>query len=500
MPIQVICTMTKRDDDLQIDFSGTSPQLDNDYNSTLPSTTAHVALALTNTLFWDVPWSDGKMRPVKVSVPEGSVLNCKFPAACGFAPWVGGMLVASVCENVAKMLFAAGRYQDVNASWYGIWYAGGPGYIPAGTNRQGIPTAQGIYDIHGGGLGATPTRDGVNTGGHMNIPSGGISDIERTEMQYPLLYFARNHNKDGSGFGKFRGGLGSYKIFMVYGSQNFSIDYKPYGGIPQGAFGLFGGYPVGSGGLRALFRTDAGFPGRLKAGDYPSQYKEITDQAWGAIYLPEGTPDRVFLPETTLLTDFVQSGGGYGDPLERNPETVERDFRIGATSIETARQVYGVVLDPSTRSADEAKTEACRKEIREKRVQEGQALSPALARTERGQAREAVLRIHEYLEVARDGNEHWIRCIRCGYLFCSAAENYKKYTLRRVVTLDQVAQLPLPSGEPYMGHYHEYICPSCATLLQVDSFCPILGGEEDLWDIRIDLKKLAGKESRNARS
>jgi hypothetical protein len=46
-----------------------------------------------------------------------------------------------------------------------------------------------------------------------------------------------------------------------------------------------------------------------------------------------------------------------------------------------------------------------------------------------------------------------------------------------------------------MGRYHEYICPSCATLLQVDIFCPILGGEEDLWDIRIDLKKLAGKKS-----
>jgi N-methylhydantoinase B len=499
-PIQVICTMTKRDDDLQLDFSGTSPQLDNDYNSTLPSTTAHVALALTNTLFWDVPWSDGKMRPVKVSVPEGSLLNCKFPAACGFAPWVGGMLVASVCENVGKMLFAAGRYQDVNASWYGIWYAGGPGYIPAGTNRQGIPTAQGIYDIHGGGLGATPARDGVNTGGHMNIPSGGISDIERTEMQYPLLYFARNHNKDGSGFGKFRGGLGSYKIFIVYGSRDFSVDYKPYGGIPQGAFGLFGGYPVGSGGLRALFLTDAGFPSRLKAGDYPSQYKEITDQAWGAIYLPEGAPDRVFLPEMALLTDFVQSGGGYGDPLERNPETVARDFRIGATSIEMARQVYGVVLDPSTLSAEGEKTDAYRKEIRERRVQEGQHLSPALARPEKGQARETVLRIHEYLEVARDDNKHWIRCIRCGYLFCSAEENYKKYSLRRVVTFDQVALLPLPSGEPYMGRYHEYICPSCATLLQVDIFCPILGGEEDLWDIRIDLKKLAGKESGNEHS
>ena len=104
------------------------------------------------------------------------------------------MLVAAVCENVAKMLFAAGRYDDINASSYGIWYEGGPGYIPAGTNRDGIRTAMGIYDIHGSGLGATPLRDGVNTGGHMNIPSGGISDVERIEMQYPFLYFSRNHN------------------------------------------------------------------------------------------------------------------------------------------------------------------------------------------------------------------------------------------------------------------------------------------------------------------
>ncbi|MCZ6906619.1 MAG: hypothetical protein O7G28_04980, partial [Deltaproteobacteria bacterium] len=60
------------------------------------------------------------------------------------------------------------------------------------------------------------------------------------------------------------------------------------------------------------------------------------------------------------------------------------------------------------------------------------------------------------------------------------------YSLRRVVGLEQVELRPIPSGEPYLGHYHEYICPGCATLLQVDVFCPGLGGEEDLWDIRVD--------------
>ncbi|MCZ6547399.1 MAG: hydantoinase B/oxoprolinase family protein [Deltaproteobacteria bacterium] len=485
-PIQVVCTMSKQGEELHIDFSGTSPQLNNDHNCTLPGAKAHLGVALTNTLFWDVPWSDGKYVPVKLSVPEGTVLNCNYPAACGFAPWVGGMLVAAVCENVAKMLFAAGRYDDINASSYGIWYEGGPGYIPAGTNRDGIRTAMGIYDIHGSGLGATPLRDGVNTGGHMNIPSGGISDVERIEMQYPFLYFSRNHNMDGSGFGKFRGGLGSFRIYTIYGSKDFSTNYKPYGGIPQGSFGLFGGHPCGSGGSRAIFTTSRDFTDRMNSGDYPTQPSEITTGGWGEIYLPDGAPERVSLPEMTLMTDFVPSGGGYGDPLDRTPEMVARDVRTGITSMEIAQRVYGVIMDSKNHSWDLAKTETRRREIRENRLREGKPLSGSGNSEGRDRAWETVLRVHEYLEIARDGNDTVIRCLRCGYLFCDPEANYKKYSLRRVVGLEQVELRPIPSGEPYLGHYHEYICPGCATLLQVDVFCPGLGGEEDLWDIRVD--------------
>ena len=488
VPLQVVCSMTKRGDGLYFDFTGTSAQLDNDYNSTLPSTTAHIALALTNTLFWDVPWSDGKMRMIRISVPEGSVLNCKFPAACGFAPWVGQILVSSVCESVAKMLYAAGRYEDVNASWFSLWYAGGPGYLYAGHNREGIRTAQGIYDIHGGGLGASPLRDGVNTGGHMNIPSGGISDVERIEMQYPLLYFTRNHNRDGSGFGKFRGGLGSYRIFLVYGSKDFSVDYKPYGAIPQGGFGLFGGHPVGSGGLRAIFLTDGDIKERLRSGEYPTNIDEITDNAWGTLYIPEGSPERVSLPEYALISDFVQGGGGYGDPLDRDPALVQRDVIIGATSSEAARRIYGVILNPKTLSVDAAKTAARRNEIRQTRLSGVIEHSVRQSPEPGTRTWKRVLKIHEYLEIARDG-DLVIRCARCDHLFCSPEENYKKFCLKRVVPLAEVALRPFPTGAVYLGRYHEYICPGCATLFQVDIFCPELGGEEDFWDTRINLAK-----------
>jgi len=484
-PLQVICTMGKRRDELHVDFSGTSPELPNDINSTLPSTLAHVTIALTNTLFWDVPWSDGKMRPVRVTVPRGSVLNCGYPAACGFAPWVGQVLVSALCECISKMLFAAGRYEDVNASWFSLWYAGGPGYLYGGHNREGIRTAQGIYDIHGGGLGASPARDGVDTGGHMNIPSGGISDVERIEMQYPFLYFTRNHNRDGSGYGKYRGGLGSYRIFMIYGSQDFSADYKPYGGIPQGCFGLFGGYPVGSGGLRAIFHTGPDFADRIRRGEYVTDIDDIESKNWGNIDLPEGSPERVGVPEFGLVADYVAGGGGFGDPLERDPRAVVRDLRTGATSPEVARDIYGVFVDRATLSLDPAKTDARRREIRQQRI--GRGRPPAAPAPHRGDGREwkRILRIHEYLEIARHGGEARYRCIPCGYLFCAPDENYKKYCVRRIVALDEFAQRPLPTRGPYLGHIQEYVCPGCATLLQVDVYCPSLGGDEDLWDIQI---------------
>ena len=487
VPLQIVCTMTKRGDELEVDFSGTSPQMANDVNSTLPSTRAHLGVALTNTLFWDVPWSDGKFVPVKLSVPEGSVLNCRFPAACAAAPVVGGILVAAVCEAAAKMLYAAGRYEDVTATWYGMWYEGGPGYIPAGHNREGIRTAMGIYDIHGSGLGATPYRDGVNTGGHMNIPSGGISDVERVEMQYPMFYFTRNQNKDGSGFGKYRGGLGSFRILAVYGSTDFSVDFKPYGAIPQGSFGLFGGHPVGCGGLRAIFLTGPDFIDRIRAGNYPTRPDEVTGEDWGKVYIPEGAPGRVSLPEFTLICDYVASGGGFGDPLDRKLEAVTHDVKTGATSPEMARRIYGVVINPEASAVDIPRTEALRREIHERRFREGKLLSPSTRPKDEGEGWKRQIKIHEYLEIAQNGSERFIRCIRCGYLFCHPEENYKKYSLKRIVDLDQAAVRPLPSQEPYLGRYHEYICPGCGTLLQVDVFCPVLGGEEDLWDLRIDL-------------
>jgi N-methylhydantoinase B len=481
--------MTKQGDELHFDLTGTSPQTDTDHNSTLPSTIAHLALALTNTLFWDVPWSDGKMRPVKISVPEGSILNCRYPAACGAAPRVGNVLVSTVCECVSKMLYASGRLDDVMASTTGnVAYAGGPGYFYGGHTRDGVPVAQGIYDIHGAGMGAAVHRDGVNTGGHMNIPSAGISDVERIEMQYPFLYFNRAHNRDGSGLGKYRGGLGSYRIYFIYGSQDCSADYKPYGGIAQGGFGLFGGYPTGKSSLRYMVQAGLELLDRVRQGEYPDR-EGMRDGAWGPVVHPQGVPERASLPEGSLLIDYVAGGGGFGDPLERDPESVLRDYGRGWVSRETSEKMHGVVFGREEKTVDSASTERERKRIREARSTGAKPTSGKTASIS-GSSRDGwrpVLRFHDALEIAANASTHAIRCVRCGHVFCGTDENYKLYALHRVIDLNDFMPDPLPSGEPYTGEYHEYFCPGCATQLQVDLFCPMLGGDPILWDIRIRL-------------
>jgi N-methylhydantoinase B len=490
---QLVCKMTKQGDELNFDLSGTSSQTDTDHNSTLPSTTAHIALALTNTLFWDVPWSDGKMRPVKINVPEGSILNCRYPAACGAAPRVGNVLVSTICECVSKILYASGRFDDVNASTTGnLAYVGGPGYFYGGHTREGVPVAQGIYDIHGAGMGAAPHRDGVNTGGHMNIPSAGISDIERIEMQYPFLYFARAHDGDGSGFGQYRGGLGSYRIYFIYGSQDCSADYKPYGGIAQGGFGLFGAYPTGRSTPRYLVLAGLELLDRVRQGEYPDR-QGMRDGKWGTVHHPQGVPERASLPEGSLLIDYVAGGGGFGDFLERDPELVLRDYGRGWVSRETVGKMYGVVFDREGKAIDAGSTEQERKRIRGVRYEKGKPHSGKTTSLEGETANgwRSIIRFHAVLEIATNGRTYSIRCTRCGHLFCRAEENYKLYALHQVIDLNDFMPDPLPSGEPYIGEYHEYYCPGCSTQLQVDLYCPMLGGEPILWDTRIHLDSLA---------
>jgi hypothetical protein len=289
---------------------------------------------------------------------------------------------------------------------------------------------------------------------------------------------------DGSGFGRYRGGLGSYRIYLIYGSQDCSVDYKPYGGVAQGGFGLFGGYPTGLSANRIVVQAGLEMLERLKNGEYPdTQTMRAGD--WGPIYLPQGVPERIPLPEGSLVVDYVAGGGGFGDPLDREPQAVEQDCRRGWATRETAEKIYGVVMNPDGKTVDLPATEARRREIREERLRDGRVSGNASIETGFGDGWRSVLRFHAGLEIAASGRKRIIRCSRCGHVLCHARESYKVHALHRAVDLNDFMPHALPSGEPFSGEFQFYFCPGCAAQLQVDLFCPLAGGDAVLWDARI---------------
>jgi N-methylhydantoinase B/acetone carboxylase, alpha subunit len=304
-------------------------------------------------------------------------------------------------------------------------------------------------------------------------------------MQYPFLYFTRNHQTDGGGFGKRQGGAGTYRIYMIYGSQDVSVDYKPYGGVPEFAFGLFGGYPVGYGADRVMFEGATGLAERLKREPYPVTVAAVGDEGWGEARIPDGAPPRVPVPEGSILTDFVFSGGGFGDPLQRDPAAVAADLRHGLVSQRTADLVYGVVLADDG-SVDKGETDGRREAIRAERRAGAQSASPF---TESKQDWRHVLSFHEYLDLVRSGSTFAVRCRCCGHLLCAGDQNYKEHALRRTRDLEQFSGKRLPSGGAYQAVYEEYACPGCATLLAVDVVLPNLTDGGPLWDIRLDLEQ-----------
>jgi N-methylhydantoinase B len=489
--LRIVCTMTKTGDAIAFDYDGTSEQNEDSTNSTYVGSRGQLFVALTSQLFWNIPWNGGMLKPTSLKIPEGTVLNCRYPAACGGAPGIGSVLTAAASACIAKMLYAAGLEEDVNASWYGsgsgggTFNTGGPGFMYGGTNQHGLPIGQGIYDMHGVGFGAAPYRDGVASGGHMNNPTVGISDIENIELQYPLMYLSRNHMVDSGGFGKFRGGLGLQRIILVRGSKNVNTNYSPYHGIPSG-WGLFGGYPAGIGGDKCRVDPDD-LNEKFRQSRYPVDLE--TAPEWGKMHAPDLPPlQRLPLPEGCLMFDPVMVGSGYGDPLDRDPELVLRDLFDQAVSARHATKIYGVVLGMDDKSVNAPETQKLRKTMRAERLASAKPVSETASagKATLSNAR-PVMRIHECLDVVEHAGEFSIACRKCNQDFGPATGNYKQRAAFRAVSKDEVTELPPPGGRQSLATYVEYFCPGCATLLDVETACPTLeGGKvEPIWDIEI---------------
>ena len=319
--IKIKLKVNVEDSDILVDFDGTAPQVDWGVNVVYNFTYAYVFMAIKSAFDPDLPINEGAIRPVKMTAPEASVVNCAFPAAVAARMQVGHFMT----EMVFRAL-AAATPDNIIA---------GSGGTPAQTNIFYGKRADGkswhTMIIRGGGLGAAGNQDGH----HCAIfpANGANTPVEILESDTPLLVESRELLCDSGGAGTYRGGLGRRMQLKVPDDETAPIPPVAIA-VQAGRFqyppeGFFEGHSGSKAGF--LINGSPGDPGGLS-----------------------------FTAPGDVITFDSAGGGGFGNPLDRDIADVEKDVKFEYISIEQAEDVYGVVIDPVSGSADEELSNALR--------------------------------------------------------------------------------------------------------------------------------------------
>ena len=330
--VTIRLTVTVKGSHLHVDFTGTSPQVDWGGNVVYHFTYAYVFMAVKAAFDPDVPINEGAIRPVTMSAPEGCVVNCRFPAAVAARMQIGHFMT----EMVFKALAAATPHQII----------AGSGGTPAQTNifygRRHNGKHWHTMIIRGGGLGASSRLDGH----HCAIfpANGANTPVEIFESDTPLVVSERGLLTDTGGPGRMRGGLGR-KMTIRVPDDEFGPHPPVTVAVQAGRFryppeGMFGGRP--------------GTTARFERNRQPADPSGLTHCERGDV-----------------IEFHSAGGGGYGDPLERDPEAVQADVADGYVSIERARADYGVVIDPGTLKVDLEASRKLREDVGRRKAESG---------------------------------------------------------------------------------------------------------------------------------
>ncbi len=333
--LTVHAEVTIKDDHVHVDYAGSSPQGAGGANGTQGVMEASSGIPILTAIDPEIPHNDGCLRHISCEAPEGSIVKAKYPAATAMAT-----LTPATQEMEAVWKALAQATPDRTSAGYGSFQCAPS--ISGIDNRGDEPAEWAAVFFNGAsGGGASKNADGWPLT-MLSSALGGlkIGSVEVHELLYPLMVDYCQIETDSMGQGKTMGGAG-----IRVGVQPYGAPMHCYGsgdGAANPPFGVFGG-TCGIGGGNYRETLDTGHR------DYCS--------AKGYMQIDPGQ----------IWVGVSSGGGGFGDPLERPADKVCEHVRDEFISFATARDVYGVVLDPVTFQFDEQGTEKLRAKIAQDR-------------------------------------------------------------------------------------------------------------------------------------
>jgi len=292
-PIDLVCHLSISSDGIDIAFDGTSPASGFGINVPLTYTQAYASFGARCVIGNDIPNNAGSLEVIRVTAPEGSILNARRPAAVSARHAVGQMLPDVVLGCLETPLRGEVPVEGA-ACLYGPVFLGGRGTIQGSQSDPFV-----INMFYAGGTGARPGKDGLSC---TAFPSGVRSTpVEITENSSPLVIWRKQYRPGSGGDGEFRGGLGQIMEFAHIDGEAFSVS-KMFDRIDHPPRGRDGG--------------EAGAAARV----YLKSGKKLRGMG------------RETIPAGDAMVLETAGGGGRGELSNRDPEAIASDKKNGLCS------------------------------------------------------------------------------------------------------------------------------------------------------------------------
>ncbi|HUB11054.1 MAG TPA: hydantoinase B/oxoprolinase family protein [Acetobacteraceae bacterium] len=309
-PVRLSAAMTVLEDAIEVDYAGTSGLSSRGINVPPAYCRAYSCFGIKCVVAPDIPNNWASLAPLRMTIPEGCILNAPRPYPVSVRHVIGHLLPDLMMGCLHQAVPERVTAEGASALWNPPLRGGSSVSGQARGNRPVLPDFE-IITFNSGGTGARRTQDGLNATAY---PSGvRTMPVEATENVAPIVFWRKELKPDSGGAGRTRGGTGQVMEVGGKGDLEFSVN--------------------------ASFDRVAHAPKGREGGK---------DGAPGAVHLKSGETLRTkglqIIPDGDRLILQLPGGAGMGDPATRDPALVARDVRDGLVSPENARVFYKVAI------------------------------------------------------------------------------------------------------------------------------------------------------------